>query len=94
MKSWEEKKEIIRFDEGINVYNNSVCKGPDGYIMAIEIHGNTPWPVKGFTCVFAKSKDLVNWEMMDMVKCAYEPSRYTAWAIAGVTQTTFPPYLN
>lgn len=78
LKSWEEKKEIIRFDEGIRVYNNSVCKGPDGYIMAIEIHGKTPWPVKGFTCVFAKSKDLVNWEMMDMVKCAYEPSRYTA----------------
>lgn len=77
LQNWEEK-EIIRFDEGISVFNNSVCKGPDGYIMAIEIHGETPWPKKGFTCVFAKSTDLKNWELMDMVKHAYEPSRYTA----------------
>lgn len=78
MKNWEQK-EIIRFDEGIHVYNNSVCKGPDGYIMAIEINGKTtPWPCKGFTCVFAKSADLVNWEMLDMATHAYEPSRYTA----------------
>lgn len=82
--NWQEK-EAIRFPEGTHVYNNSICKGPDGYIMAIEIAGKTPWPASGFTCVFAKSTNLLDWELLDMQTHAYDKDRYTACPVIRYT---------
>ena len=75
---WQEK-EILRLPEDVKIFNTSVCKGDDGYIMAIEIGGqNHPWVGRNFTCIFAKSTDLLNWELMDPMTYSYDKSRYTA----------------
>ena len=60
------------------IFNTSVCKGPDGYILAIEIGGKHPWVGVGFTCIFAKSDDLLNWELIDPETHSYDKGRYTA----------------
>ncbi len=81
LENWEEKRDAIVFSEDLNVYNTSICKGPNGYVMAIELGaGGKPHPIvgKGFTNVFAVSQDLKNWELLDMYKYLYDPSRYTA----------------
>ncbi|MBR5528426.1 MAG: hypothetical protein IKV97_05420 [Clostridia bacterium] len=75
--TWESRK-ILEFPEDIMLFNTSVCKGPDGYIMAIEIGGENPIVGKPFTIVFAKSSDLINWEMLPMEKHIYAQDRYTA----------------
>lgn len=77
MAHWEEK-EILRLPEDVKIFNNSVCKGPDGYVMAIEISARNGWSAKGFTNIFAKSQDLLNWELLDPETYVYDKSRYTA----------------
>ena len=77
LESWQEK-EILRLPEDVMVFNTSVCKGPDGYIMAIEIGGKHPWVGVGFTCIFAKSDDLIHWTLLDPKESSYSRDRYTA----------------
>lgn len=74
---WE-KNEAIVFPEDIEVYNTSVCKSPDGYTMAIELGGDNPVVGIPYTCVFAKSTDLMNWEVMPMEEFVYTRERYSA----------------
>ena len=74
---WEESRALV-FPENIKLFNTSVCKTGDKYVMAIEIGGNAPEVGIGFTCVFAESKDLINWTMMDMMEYSYSRDRYTA----------------
>lgn len=57
LKSWTSKV-VITQNERENLFNSSVCKGPDGYVMAYE--SNDPaWPA--FTARFARSTDLETW---------------------------------
>lgn len=75
--NWQQK-EILRLPEDVHVFNNSVCKGADGYYIALEIHGREDWVGNGFTCIFAKSADLMNWELLDPLSHSYDHGRYTA----------------
>ena len=82
--NWQQK-EILRLPEDVHIYNNSVCKGPDGYHIAIEIHGRPDWVGQGFTCVFARSSDLMDWELLDPLRYAYDRERYTACPVLRYT---------
>ena len=75
--NWE-MSEAVRLPEEINIYNTSVCKGDDRYIMAIEIGGKHKTVGEPFTIVFAESQDLINWQMLDMMEYSYSRDRYTA----------------
>ena len=75
--SWEMKGEI-RFPAGWKLFNTSVCEGPDGYVIAVEVGGDDPRIGVNFTNFFGRSKDLINWELMDFDRCVYDKNRYTA----------------
>lgn len=92
---------MFRSEDGINwtetvlferpefrLWNTSVCKGPDGYRMAIEVslakytfdclqHPYTEPVGIPFTEFFLKSDDLVHWEWLDDDHC-YAKERYVA----------------
>jgi alpha-L-fucosidase len=69
----------------VHIYNNSVCKGADGYYIALEIHGREEWVGQGYTCIFAKSAYLMNWELLDPISHSYDRSRYTACPVLRYT---------
>lgn len=85
--NWTETKLFSK--PGWRLFNTSVCKGPDGYRMAIEVSSATipgdPLyakeldPVIGvpFTEFFLKSDDLYNWEWLPYDHCL-SAERYTA----------------
>jgi alpha-L-fucosidase len=79
LASWREK-DIITIPEW-RLWNTSVCKGPDGYVMAIEVclpEGRIDDVVgHPFTEFFATSKDLMSWEMKQL-DCCYTRERYNA----------------
>ncbi|MBE6731207.1 MAG: hypothetical protein E7564_05925 [Ruminococcaceae bacterium] len=75
--NWE-SKEAICFPEDIMLFNTSVCKDDEGYVMAIEIGGKNEAVGVPFTIVFAKSKNLVDWELLDMMEYSYTRDRYSA----------------
>ena len=77
LKSWESSTALV-FPENIKLFNTSVCKAGDKYVMAIEVGGNDPMVGVGFTCVFAESPDLINWTLLDHEKFSYSKDRYTA----------------
>ncbi len=69
--NWEQAPAIERENEGI--FNTSVCKGRDGYVMTYE--SNDPkWPA--FTVKLAKSKDLIHWTKLP--GATFGTDRYTA----------------
>lgn len=76
---WEEK-DILHCPD-LSMWNTSVCKGDDRYVMAIEVRENqghhVPQVGQDFTVFFAESKDLENWQMMPY-DCSYTPKRYNA----------------
>lgn len=74
---WE-SKEILRFSEDIELYNTSMCKGPNEYILAIEINGTSKYVGKAYTNLFAKSTNCMDWELLDPEEYIYDPARYTA----------------
>ena len=65
------------------LWNTSVCRGDDGYRMAIEASANPGEENKNsavgrpFTSFFARSSDLFQWEMLPD-EYAYTPGRYNA----------------
>lgn len=60
-----------------SMYNNSVCQGPDRFVMAFEV-GKPPEVVgKGFTNYFAESQDLLHWTLLPE-ECVFAKDRYTA----------------
>jgi len=75
--NWESKN-VFEFPEDVNLYNTSVCKGPDGYVMTIEIGGSNPMVGRQFTVIFAKSQNLIDWELLPTDKYVYLKERYTA----------------
>jgi len=77
LEHWEQSTALV-FPEHIHVYNTSVCRAEDKYVMAIEISGDDPIVGKPFTCVFAESSDLIHWTMLDTMAYSYCRDRYTA----------------
>ncbi|MBQ6065399.1 MAG: hypothetical protein IJK89_01130 [Clostridia bacterium] len=86
--SWE-KKAVLAFPDSFELFNTSVCKGPEGYMMAVECAwkgqskgdgqnrvGN-PYIGAYYTEFFASSPDLENWELLPF-DTAYTPARYCA----------------
>lgn len=49
---------------GYALYNNSVCKGPDGFVMALEAGGPPEVVGERFTFFFALSDDLKTWRFL------------------------------
>jgi hypothetical protein len=62
---------------GWGLFNTSVCKAGNQYVMAIEV--GKPPEVVGvpFTMRFAESKNLLNWNLLPKV-CVYTKERYSA----------------
>ncbi len=74
---WE-KRTAFTLPDRLNIFNNTVCKGKDGYYMAIELNGDPELIGRAFTIVFAKSSDLFHWELMEMGSHVYTRARYSA----------------
>lgn len=68
---WQQSVAIRGENEGI--FNSSVCRGRDGYVMAYE--SNDP-AYPAFTVKFAKSKDLIHWTKLP--RSTFGTDRYTA----------------
>ena len=75
LKEWSSKPALTL--PGWGIYNNSVCKGSERYIMAFEIGKPPEEAGVGFTTRFAESIDLLNWKLTPS-ECVYSKSRYTA----------------
>lgn len=62
---------------GYGMFNTSMCRDPEGYILMFEV--GKPPEVAGvrFTARFARSKDLRSWELT-APECTYSKDRYTA----------------
>src|SRR4051812_26425713 len=62
---------------GWGLFNTSVCKAGDRYVMAIEV-GKPPQVVGvPFTMRFAESKNLLDWRLLPEA-CVYTKERYSA----------------
>lgn len=76
--NWQEK-EVLRFDEDVKTYNTSICKAEDNeYALAIEIGGPSPLVGRPFTIIFAKSTNIMDWELLDPTVHVFSRERYTA----------------
>ena len=72
LKRWEQKI-VIKQDPAEHLFNSSVCRGPDGYVMAYETD-DPAYPA--FTVKFARSPDLLSWERLP--GAVFGTDRYTA----------------
>ena len=75
LKTWKNQT-ALRL-EGAKIYNTSVCKDGQGYTMAIEFGAPAEWVGSAFTNLFARSKDLIAWELAPK-SCVYTKERYSA----------------
>ena len=73
--NWEHRKVMDR--PGLGVFNTSVCKADDNYVLMYEIGKPAELAGNRFTALFAKSKDMINWQLMPP-ECNYSKDRYTA----------------
>ncbi|HEX2999320.1 MAG TPA: hypothetical protein VHR86_03695, partial [Armatimonadota bacterium] len=71
LKRWQSQRVLEGENEG--VFNTSVCKGPDGFVMAYETNDPAYPP---FTVKFARSKDLRHWDKLP--EATFGTNRYTA----------------
>ena len=71
LETWEQR--VIVTQENEHLFNSSLCKGPDGYVLAYE--SNTP-DYPAFTTKFAASKDLQTWDKLP--EATFGTNRYTA----------------
>lgn len=79
LENWEER-DILTCPTK-RLWNTSVCHGKDGYMMAVEVSAETGYEIPEigvpFTCFFASSIDLTNWEMLPD-DYSYTYKRYNA----------------
>lgn len=75
LRTWDESVALEL--PGWELFNTSVCRGPEGYVMAIEV--GAPPEVVGnpFTMRFARSDDLAHWELLP-AECVFTRERYSA----------------
>ncbi len=69
MKTWHSKR-ILNLP-GWKLYNSSICKAGNRYVIAFEVGGPPEIVGHGFTNRFAESTDLKNWKLID------EPAVFT-----------------
>ena len=62
---------------GWGIYNTSVCRGDDRYVMAIEMGEPKESVGVRFTMFFAESEDLLKWRMLPLDR-VFSMDRYTA----------------
>ena len=62
---------------GWGIFNNSVYKGKDAYVMAFEIDSPPEETGAPFTMRFSTSKDVLNWQLTPK-ECVYTKERYSA----------------
>jgi hypothetical protein len=75
LEHWEQHKALKL--PGWGLFNTSVCKAGDRYVMAIEV-GKPPQVVGvPFTMRFAESKNLLDWKLLPEA-CVYTKERYSA----------------
>lgn len=72
LKSWD-KQVVIRQEPGEHLFNSSVCRGPDGFVMAYETNDPAYPP---FSIKFARSDDLLSWTKVPDV--VFGTDRYAA----------------
>lgn len=75
LQTWHDQPALVL--PGWGIFNTSVCKGPDGYVMAFEIGRPPEETGVPFTMRFAVSDDLLNWRLTPS-ECVYSKDRYTA----------------
>ncbi len=71
LKTWDKK--VVITQEKEHLFNSSVCRGPDGFVMAYETN-DSKYPA--FTVKFATSKDIENWTKLP--DAIFGTNRYTA----------------
>jgi len=72
LSTWTPNKVIVQ-DPKEHLFNNSVCKDPEGFVMAYESNDPAYPP---FTVKFARSKDLESWTKLP--DAIFGKDRYTA----------------
>lgn len=77
LENWESKT-IFEFPSDVEVFNTSLCKGENEYILAIEIGGSSKLVGEPYTIIFAKSTDLFNWELLSPEEHTFSRDKYTA----------------
>ena len=75
LKTWTSQPALER--PGWGIFNTSVCRGPKGYVMAIELDKPPEEVGVGFTNRFAVSDDLLHWKPTGP-ECVFAKDRYTA----------------
>lgn len=77
-------RDLVKWDSwtvlnmpGWGIFNTSICKGRDRYVLMFEIDKPKEEAGKAFTARFATSKDLKTWELTPS-ECVYAKDRYTA----------------
>ena len=75
LKTWDER---VALDlPGFEIFNTSMCKAGDEYVLMFEIGKPKEQAGVPFTARFAKSKDLKHWTVTPP-ECVYSKDRYTA----------------
>ncbi len=62
--------------DGWKLLNNSICRGPDGYIMAFEVDTGNGRDDVDFTTFYARSDDLMSWTFLGE-ELAFSRDHYT-----------------
>ena len=75
LEHWQEQPALDL--PGWSMFNMSVCKGRDRYVMAIEIDKPVDQAGAPFSARFATSKDLLHWELTPP-ECVYTKEKYSA----------------
>jgi alpha-L-fucosidase len=75
LKDWKDAEGIKL--PGWEIFNTSVCKGKEGYVMAFEIGAPKEEAGVPFTTRFALSKDARTWTLTPGA-CVYTKERYSA----------------
>jgi hypothetical protein len=75
LKHWQSRP--LLHLPGFGIFNTSLCKADNRYVLMYEIGKPPEEAGKRFTARFASSVDLVNWKTMPK-DCTYSKDRYTA----------------
>ena len=74
--NWESR--VVLDLPGWMIFTTPICKAGDRYVMMLGVCSGPAEEIgAGFTCRFATSKDLKDWEMTPK-ECVYAKDRYTA----------------
>lgn len=75
LTNWQHRKVFDR--PGVGIFNTSVCKADDYYVLMYEIGRPPELAGHRFTALFARSKDMTTWQLLPP-ECNYSKDRYTA----------------